>query len=140
MQRLLVVFACAALIGCGSSIPIRQLAALGPFQVEVLPAGPPTWTYAISTDRAEGIVSVEVITPVDTKLARLERVAGATGRSTWAPWKDENVIGLRTLDPKGRRSLRFSLVAESAAAGVVYLRVEDEQGLTATLGPVAGPN
>lgn len=134
--RVLMVILCGVLAGCGSSRQTVQ-ASSGPFQVSVLPAGPPTWTYTVQTDRANGIVSIDVITELDRKLCRIEPDATAPGRPAYVAKR--RGIGVRTPEAVGLRRVSFSVVAKQSAPGLVYIEVTDTDGISARVGPIAGP-
>lgn len=140
MKRLLMATVATAisigLAACGLALKKDQIAASGPFEAKVFPAGPPTWTYEIETDQDEGITSVWVLTGMDREDVRIEPDATPVP-STWVV--KDHMIGVETYKPDGVTRLSFSLTAEDATEGEVFLRVEDSNGLTTTIGPVVGP-
>lgn len=123
-------------MGCASS-PKYLTSFNGPFTVEVLPTGPPNWSYDITASSQTGITSVEMISSADLSDADIE-VEPLYRNQILTEVK--TVDGLEiVLDRDSTHDLSFSLVSNDFENGLVYFKVTGEGGITRTVGPVAGP-
>lgn len=136
MLLLGLLFTTGLWMGCASSPKYLQ-AFNGPFTVEVLPTGPPTWSYDITASNQTGIQAVEIVSSASLEEAEVE---------VEPFYPDPIVSEVRTddgleivLNRPSDRHISFSVVGNDFENGLVYVKITGEGGLTRTVGPVAGP-
>jgi hypothetical protein len=128
------------LIGCAASAPWSAMNDL--ITVEVMPAGPPIWTYTIWTSGAENLVAVEFVSSADLSQCTVTALPDEVEIAT-----TQTPQGLKVSLRGTRFGQRFEqfrkitlvLNGKRKKNGAISLRVTDFAGNVRRVGPVAGP-
>ena len=117
--------------GCRESAS-PTTATSGTFTVTATLTGPPKWSYSVTTSGNNNVVNIELKTSV------FQADCTFTNPSGWTAVTSANSLAINNPAKVGTKTVEFS-VSCPIRNGPVFIKITDQGGATATLGPIDGP-